>query len=68
MCLVIRWFAGNSGIMRQLICQPSCASYYKRQPNDCIVRGAFIIELGAQQCHMLPKVECYFNFSFMLWF
>ncbi len=28
-----------------------------RKPNDCLVYGAILHELGAQQCHSRLKVE-----------
>ncbi len=30
----------------------------KRKPNDCVVYGAILHVLGAEQCHMRQKVEC----------
>ncbi len=30
----------------------------QRNPNDYVLCGAILHELGAQQCHMRPKVEC----------
>ncbi len=29
----------------------------RRNPNDCVVCGSILHELGAQQCHARPKVE-----------
>ncbi len=30
----------------------------ERKPNDCVVCGGTLYELGAQQCHKRSKVEC----------
>ncbi len=32
--------------------------YIQRKPNDCVMWAPILHEMGAQQCHTTPKIEC----------